>query len=64
MSTAQGIIAAACLFLIAALMVAALKLLGYMAGLSWGWIFAASVPGMVLFAAFAAAMWAVWQAGD
>jgi hypothetical protein len=61
---AKGIITAACAFWLVAVFVACLKLLGYLAALSWGWIFAASVPGMVLLAAFAAAMWAIGQAGD
>jgi hypothetical protein len=61
---ANGIITAACAFWLVAVFVACLKLLGYLAALSWGWIFAAAVPGLIIIAVFAAAIWLVGRAPD
>jgi hypothetical protein len=61
---AKGIITAACAFWLVAVFVACLKLLGYLAALSWGWIFAAAVPGLIIIAVFAAAIWLVGRAPD
>jgi hypothetical protein len=63
MGAAQGIITAACFFWLAAVLVATAKTFGLLAGLSWGWIFAAAVPGLIVIAVFAAAVWSIHAVG-
>jgi hypothetical protein len=59
MNAAQSLITAACLIWLAAVCVAGLKAFGMFAALSWGWVFAAAVPGLIIIAVFIAAVWAI-----